>query len=212
LVCFSQNHDQVGNRATGDRLTSTLSVEKLKIAAAVVLLGPWVPLLFMGEEWGSAAPFQYFTDHQEPELQAAVRDGRRQEFAAFGWDPAEVPDPGDAATLERSRPDWAERTRGQHAELFDWYRRLLVLRGESAGASSGPLSNTRVRYDEAEGWLEFTRGSLVVCCQFRAGARRWRLPKQRVVAASGEVRQLGELSEIDGPCVLIGVDPNAETT
>ena len=101
-----QNHDQVGNRAIGDRLSTLAAPEPLRVATALLLLSPQVPLLFMGEEWNSTQPFLYFTDHDDPELGKAVTEGRRREFAAFGWDPDEVPDPHDPETVRRSKLIW----------------------------------------------------------------------------------------------------------
>jgi len=129
LVVFSQNHDQVGNRAQGERLSALTSFAGLKLAAAVVLLSPFLPLLFMGEEYGETAPFQYFTSHQDPALAEAVRQGRRKEFAAFAW-AGEVPDPQDEATFRRSRLNYALRREGRHRILREFYRELLRLRRE----------------------------------------------------------------------------------
>jgi maltooligosyltrehalose trehalohydrolase len=126
VVC-SQNHDQVGNRATGERLTALVPFEALKLAAGAVLLSPYLPLLFMGEEYGETAPFQYFTDHGDPALREAVSRGRREEFAHFNWQ-GEVPDPQDPSTFERSRLNHALCEQGQHAALLGWYRALLRLR------------------------------------------------------------------------------------
>jgi maltooligosyltrehalose trehalohydrolase len=130
FVVYSGNHDQVGNRMAGDRLSAAVSLEELKLAASAVLLSPFVPMLFMGEEYGEKAPFQYFTSHSDPGLIEAVREGRKREFAAFhtGHD---VPDPHDPATFERSKLDHALRERGEHRQLYDFYRELLRLRRES---------------------------------------------------------------------------------
>lgn len=128
FVCFLQNHDQVGNRAVGERLTSLVSTDARRAASTLLLLGPFVPLLFQGEEWDATTPFLYFTDHDEPELADAVREGRRSEFAAFEWDPEVVPDPQDPQTHARSVLDWAEPERAAHAEALDWHRALLALR------------------------------------------------------------------------------------
>jgi maltooligosyltrehalose trehalohydrolase len=125
LVASLQNHDQVGNRANGERMTHLLSAARRKIGAALLLTSPFTPLLFQGEEWSASSPFLYFTDHDDPELGAAVSEGRRREFAAFGWSPDDVPDPQDLATFERSVLAWDERGQGEHAELLDWYRRLI---------------------------------------------------------------------------------------
>ncbi|MGH7231053.1 MAG: DUF3459 domain-containing protein, partial [Nitrospiraceae bacterium] len=126
LIVCSQNHDQIGNRAFGDRLTTLVPVEALKVAAAAVLLAPQTPLLFMGEEYGETAPFLYFIDHGDPALVEAVRQGRRREFAAFGW--TDVPDPQDPATFERSRiHPGMPKDAGQTATLR-WYAELIRLR------------------------------------------------------------------------------------
>ncbi|HET7420285.1 MAG TPA: malto-oligosyltrehalose trehalohydrolase [Candidatus Dormibacteraeota bacterium] len=127
FVIALQNHDQVGNRAAGERLAALLPPRKLKVAAALLLTSPFTPLLFQGEEWAATTPFQFFTDH-EAGLGRAVSSGRRAEFAAFGWKPGDVPDPQDPATFERSKLAWQEIDRPPHAEMRDWYRRLIALR------------------------------------------------------------------------------------
>jgi maltooligosyltrehalose trehalohydrolase len=127
FVTFLQNHDQVGNRAAGDRNAASLSPALLKIGAALLLLGPFTPMLFMGEEWAASTPWRYFTDHREPELGRAVTEGRRREFARHGWT-GEVPDPQAVDTFRRSRLDWAEAGEGVHRELLEWHRALITLR------------------------------------------------------------------------------------
>ena len=127
VVC-SQNHDQVGNRMLGERLTELTDLEGLKTAAATILLSPFVPMLWMGEEYGETAPFQYFVSHTEPELIEAVRTGRAEEFAAFAWDESQTPDPQAEATFERSKLEWTLATDGWHADLLALYRELTRLR------------------------------------------------------------------------------------
>lgn len=127
LIVFSQNHDQVGNRMRGDRLSESLSFEALKLAAGAVLLSPFVPLLFMGEEYAEKAPFQYFTSHADQDLIEAVRRGRREEFAPFRWQ-GEPPDPQDEATFLRSKLNWELAEREPHRLLRELYRELLRLR------------------------------------------------------------------------------------
>ena len=129
LVVALQNHDQVGNRAQGDRIDALVSFEARKLASAAVLLSPFTPLLFMGEEWGAPEPFQYFTSHGDPALVEAVRRGRREEFKGFAW-AGEVPDPQDEATLRRSTLDHARAREEPHRTLRQLYRLLLALRGE----------------------------------------------------------------------------------
>ena len=128
FVIALQNHDQVGNRAAGDRLAARVAQSRLKIAAALLLTSPFTPLLFQGEEWAASTPFQYFTDHADVELGKSVSEGRRREFAAFGWRPENVPDPQDPATFERSRLRWDEIDSPAHREMLEWYRSLLALR------------------------------------------------------------------------------------
>jgi maltooligosyltrehalose trehalohydrolase len=127
FVVFSQNHDQVGNRMLGDRLTTQVSWESLKLAAACVILSPYVPLLFMGEEYAEPAPFQYFVSHGDPGLIEAVRKGRKEEFRAFSWE-GEPPDPQAVETFRHSRLSWELREKEGHTSMLGWYRSLLSLR------------------------------------------------------------------------------------
>lgn len=124
FVVFSQNHDQIGNRPTGDRSAATQDMETLKLAAGTVLLSPYIPLLFMGEEYGEKAPFQYFIDHSDPGLLRAVREGRANEFASFEWG-AEVPDPGAESTFQASKIDLDRRMEVWHKQLLDFYKHLI---------------------------------------------------------------------------------------
>ncbi|MGI9079896.1 MAG: malto-oligosyltrehalose trehalohydrolase [Acidimicrobiales bacterium] len=161
---FAQNHDQVGNRATGERSAVLMGTGRLKVAAALVLCSPFVPMLFQGEEWGASTPFQYFTDHGDADLGRAVSEGRRREFAAFGWDPDDVPDPQDPETFRRSRLDWDELSRPPHDEVLAWHRELLGLRREVPALAGTEVGAPDVRFDEAAGWLVLQRGPLSVVC------------------------------------------------
>jgi len=136
FVVFIQNHDQVGNRACGERLASLLSLEQCKLAAGLLLFSPAIPLLFMGEEYAERAPFLYFTDFGDPTLGEAVGRGRRREIAAFGW-AADVPDPQDPATFLRSRVDWDLRCTPPHSQLRAYYRTLLTLRRRHPALGTG---------------------------------------------------------------------------
>jgi maltooligosyltrehalose trehalohydrolase len=162
-VC-TQNHDQVGNRALGERSSGLMPESRLRVAGALLLMSPFLPLLFQGEEWGASTPFQYFTDHQDPELGRAVSEGRRREFASFGWDPADVPDPQDPATFQRSRLDWSEPEREPHAGLLDWYRRLIRLRRDWPELTDGRLDLVQTGWDEERSCLAVRRGNLAVAC------------------------------------------------
>ncbi len=159
FVVSLQTHDQVGNRATGDRLSGSLDVGLLACGAALLLTGAGTPMLFMGEEWGASTPWQYFTDHPDPELAEAVRQGRRREFAAHGWAPEDVPDPQDPATVERSRLDWDEPTRGGHARLLRWYRDLIRLRRDRPDLRDARLDMIHLEHDEPAGLVLVHRGA-----------------------------------------------------
>ncbi|MBZ9638219.1 malto-oligosyltrehalose trehalohydrolase [Streptomyces sp. PSKA30] len=162
LLGYSQTHDQVGNRAQGDRLSATLSPGLLACAAAVTLTGPFTPMLFMGEEWAAGTPWQFFTDHTDPALAESVRRGRRREFAAHGWAEEDVPDPQDPATRDRSCLDWSEPDNEPHARVLAWYRRLIALRHEQPDLTDPDLSDIKVAYDEEARWLAFRRGDVCV--------------------------------------------------
>jgi maltooligosyltrehalose trehalohydrolase len=169
---YLQNHDQIGNRAKGERSSQLMNTGRLKVAAALVCTAPFIPLLFQGEEWGASSPFLYFTDHEDPELGRAVSKGRREEFAAFGWDPEEVPDPQSPETFARSRLDWNEREREPHASLLEWHRRLLRLRRQVPELADGRLDKVRVRFDERAQWLAVERGAITVACNLAPQIQR----------------------------------------
>ena len=168
---YLQNHDQVGNRATGERSSMLVSPGLLQVAAALVLLGPSVPMLFQGEEWAASTPFLYFTDHQDPELGRLVSEGRRREFASFGWAPDDIPDPQSPKTFEQSQLDWNEVGDGVHRQLLDWHRRLIRLRRSEPALSSGTFDDLAIRFDEEERWLVVDRGPITIACNFGSEAR-----------------------------------------
>ena len=170
LVVCNQNHDQVGNRARGDRLSDPapghLDDDQLACAALLTLAGPFTPMLFMGEEWAASTPFQFFTSHPEPELGEATARGRIEEFARMGWDPAEVPDPQDPATYQRSKLDWSELEHGRHAVLLEVYRRLAVLRRELPELTDPAFASLTATADEEARVFTLRRGSLVLAVNF----------------------------------------------
>ncbi len=171
LVVCNQNHDQIGNRATGDRLSQTLNYGQLALAAVATLTSPFTPMLFMGEEYGATTPWQFFTSHPEPELGKATAEGRIKEFERMGWDPAVVPDPQDPETFTRSKLDWAEARGGEHARLLELYRALIALRRSTPDLTDPGFGDTTVDFDEDERWLLLRRGSTEVAMNFSAEAR-----------------------------------------
>ncbi|MCY1157384.1 MAG: treZ [Citricoccus sp.] len=158
LVVCTQNHDQVGNRATGDRLTASLDEGRLAIAAALLMAGPFTPMLFMGEEWAASTPWQFFTAHREPELAEAVTQGRRKEFERMAWDHDAVPDPQDEQTFRDSTLRWEEAGTGRHARLLDLYRQLAALRAELPELTDPDRSTTRATVDAGRRHLRLDRG------------------------------------------------------
>lgn len=159
---YSQNHDQVGNRAKGERLQQLTDMPRAKMAAALTLLAPFVPMLFQGEEWAASTPFQYFTDHEDKELGKLVSEGRKKEFAAFGWDPADVPDPQDASTFENSKLKWDELAEPGHAEMLQWYKDLIALRKSRRELTDGVLEQVDIDFDEEDRWFTMQRGGVVL--------------------------------------------------
>ena len=160
---YSQTHDQVGNRAQGDRLCHLVSPGRAKMAAALVLTSPFVPMLFQGEEFAASSPFQYFTQH-DAELGRQVSEGRGNEFRAFGWKPEEIPDPQDQETFLRSKLRWNEIGREPHAGMLAWYKRLIALRRSTADLTDGRLDRVEVRFDAPAKWLVMKRGGMQVVC------------------------------------------------
>ena len=163
---YLQNHDQVGNRARGERSSQLMSLGKLKIGAALVLTSPFVPMLFQGEEWGASTPFFYFTDYQEPELANAVREGRCREFAAFGWKPEDTADPQARETFERSKLNWREISLAPHGEMLAWHKKLIQLRRHEPDLRSGRMENVQTFFDEQKRWLVVERGAIGIACNF----------------------------------------------
>jgi maltooligosyltrehalose trehalohydrolase len=179
LVVAMQNHDQVGNRAAGERLAHLVDEGSLQVAAALLLTTPFTPMIFQGEEWASSSPFQYFTDHADPRLGKAVSDGRRREFAAFGWKAEHVPDPQDPSTFERSKLDWNELEQPLHRRILEWYRALIRLRSRLEGAP------VQVELDQADSHLVVRRGAIRVVANLGDGP--WHgviAPRERILMSS----------------------------
>ncbi len=205
FVACLQNHDQIGNRARGERLAHLVSHGRARIGAALLLTSPYVPLLFAGEEWAASAPFRYFTGHESPDLAASVRDGRREEFAAFGWDPESVPDPQDPATFEASRLDWDERAEEPHASMLAWYRELIALRRATPALLDGDRAGVRVSHDVERGCLTVSRGPVTVAANLGREARRVPLDGDMRLAWPPDIRLRDGAVDLppDGVCVVV---------
>ena len=205
FVVYLQDHDQVGNRATGDRISATLSDGLLKVGAALVLTSPCTPMLWMGEEWGARTPWRFFSDH-DGELGEAVRRGRREEFAGHGWATEDVPDPQDERTFLTSKLDWSELEQQRHADLLAWYRDLIALRRSRPELTDGRRDRVRVSFDPDARWLVVQRGAVAVACNLSGESVIVPLSgtPARVLLASedGSVHEPGKL-ELAAESVLV---------
>ncbi len=164
LLAYTCTHDQVGNRAIGDRPSQSLDFGQLAVKAALVLGSPYTAMLFMGEEWGASTPFQFFSSHPEPELARATAEGRKAEFADHGWAADDIPDPQDPATFQRSKLDWDEAGTGEHARLLQLYRDLIALRRTEPDFANPWLDQLRIEFDETDRWIVMHRGAFAVAC------------------------------------------------
>src|ERR1700730_11632489 len=171
IVVCAQNHDQIGNRAQGERLSMVLGVPQLKAIAALTILSPFVPLLFQGEEWGAQTPFLYFTDHENAELGRLVGEGRSKEFSSFRWQ-GTVPNPQEPETFARSKLNWSELSEAPHAEIYEWYRRLIHLRHDKRGGTKAA-----VLVDAKAGVLRFVHDDVLCVFNFSETPLRLRMPR-----------------------------------
>ncbi len=190
FLAYLQTHDQVGNRAMGDRISDTITPGQQAIGAALYLLSPYTAMVFMGEEWRASTPFRYFTSFEENELAEAVRAGRRREFAAHGWAESEVPDPQDPGTRDASVLRWDELEGPEHTAMLHFYRRLIELRHTEPSIASGDLTRLGVRFDEVGQWLVMDRGAVVVAANFAAEPRAVPIPGgvSAVLTSWGDLR------------------------
>lgn len=211
LVTFAQDHDQIGNRAVGDRMTAMLDERGIRLAALLNLTSPGTPMLFMGEEWAASTPWQFFTSHPEPELGEATAKGRIGEFARMGWDPAVVPDPQDPATFRRSKLDWHELDEERHARTLDLHRRLIALRRELPELTDPDFRSIRVEVDADAPWLVLHRGGIAVAANLGEGDVTLRLAGEVLLATDDGVRggasvtlpgRTGAVLRLDAPPVV----------
>ncbi|HEX3816290.1 MAG TPA: malto-oligosyltrehalose trehalohydrolase [Mycobacteriales bacterium] len=208
---YLQNHDQIGNRATGDRISATLSPGLVKVGAALVLTAPFTPMLFQGEEWAASTPWQFFTSHPEKELGEIVARGRVEEFLGHGWAGA-VPDPQDPQTFADSKLPWNELAEPDHADTLDFYQRLIGLRRDRPELTDPRLTDVRVRFDEEARWLVLLRGRVAVVCNLAAERQTVPIgstPVEMLLASAPGFVYAGEEVELDGESTAIVALPNA---
>jgi maltooligosyltrehalose trehalohydrolase len=202
LLAYTCTHDQVGNRAIGDRPSQNLTYGQLAVKAALVLGSPYTAMLFMGEEWGASTPFQFFSSHRDPELARATAEGRKKEFAEHGWDADEIPDPQDPQTFQRSKLDWDEVDTGEHARLLSAYRDLIALRRREPDLADPWLTHLDVDYDEDRRWIVMRRGRLAIACTLGTEAARVPVTGE-VVAAWGSPSVGATATELPGQSFVI---------
>jgi maltooligosyltrehalose trehalohydrolase len=210
LVGCLQNHDQVGNRALGERTSRLLSTDQLKIGAALVFASPFIPMLFQGEEWGASTPFLYFTAHDDPELAREVRKGRRNEFSAFDWPVDDIPDPQDTAAFERSKLKWEELRLESHQEILSWHKDLIRLRRLHPSLSDGRSDKIKVYFDNDNKWLIIYRGTLSLVFNLSSRTQTINYPqpqtKGNILLASHEDEELvARIHEIKMPAYSVAV-------
>jgi maltooligosyltrehalose trehalohydrolase len=210
FVAFIQNHDQVGNRATGDRLEHIIGMDRAKVAAGLVLTSPFIPMLFQGEEFAASTPFQYFADHEDGEMRKAVSDGRKREFAAFGWDAADIPDPESVETFNRSKLNWNEVHEGRHEEMLRWTTDLIRIRRASPSLNDGDLGHLKVSFDEQRRWLAVNRGLVRILCNLGEGAAEFDVPAGFVLLLASQsdvVLRDGKTSLPPGSLAIFSSEP-----
>ncbi|MGB9378266.1 MAG: DUF3459 domain-containing protein, partial [Mycobacteriales bacterium] len=203
---YLQNHDQIGNRAIGDRVSASVDADLLKVGVMLVLTAPFTPMLFMGEEWAASTPWQFFTDYPQGPLADGVRAGRRSEFAAHGWESEDIPDPQAEKTFLDSKLDWDEVAHAEHADVLDFYRKAIAVRRERAELTDPRLDTVTVDFSEDSRWLVVSRGALRVVCNF--SAHRQTVPVDGapvavlLATAAGFVYSDGKV-ELDGPSAVV---------
>ncbi len=185
VVCL-QNHDQVGNRAVGDRLPELVPIDLVDVGAVLLLTAPFTPMLWMGEEWAASTRWPFFTSHPEPELAAATGKGRLEEFAGHGWDTAQMIDPQDPQAYRTAILDWAESEHGEHAQVLDLYRRLIALRATEPDLRDPDLAAVAVDFDEDARWVVVHRGAFRVVANLADTPTAVPLPAGEIVLATGE--------------------------
>ena len=198
LVVCSDNHDQIGNRAAGERLSTKLNRRQLAIAAMITLLSPFTPMIFMGEEWGAATPWCFFSSHPEPDLAELVRSGRLEEFAQMDWDTSAVPDPQDPNTFEISKLDWSELERPDHAEQLELTTRLIEIRHTYPDFTDPRFDQGHATSDDEDGWVLIERGKVIMAVNFHDHPTEVEVGRDVV-----PVFTIGD-TEVDGGTVRLG--------
>jgi maltooligosyltrehalose trehalohydrolase len=215
FVAYSQNHDQVGNRATGERLHQLVSINLAKVAAGLTILSPYVPLLFQGEEWAASSPFQYFVDFSEDlELAKSVVEGRRKEFAGL-QDVETVPDPQAKETFERSKLNWKDLNEDYHQEMLAWYQELIRVRRRIPALVDGRMERVSTSYDDEHRTLVVEREGTFLAANLTPDECQLELPlgahAKVEIASTPEVRTMPDKLVLPGQSIALVVRPTPPT-
>lgn len=215
FIAYSQNHDQVGNRSTGERLHQLISVDLAKVAAALTILSPYVPLLFQGEEWAASSPFQYFVDFSEdPELAKSVVEGRRKEFAGL-QDIDSVPDPQATETFKRSKLNWEELEDDYHQEMLAWYRDLVQVRRRIPALVDGRMERVSTSFDDESRTLVVEREGTFLAANLGLDECQLELPlgeSARIeITSTADVRTMPDKLVLPGQSIALVVRPTPST-
>ena len=184
FLSYIQNHDQIGNRAKGDRINSLISINRLKIASALNILSPFVAMLFQGEEWAASSPFQFFCHHQDPAIAEATRKGRISEFMSFGWKKDEIPDPQNESTFLNSKLDWEEKNQNYHLEIQSWYKELIKIRKTFLKDNLGEI---QAQYDQINDTIRIRSSELMILINLSEQNQELELPKHSNILLSSIV-------------------------
>jgi maltooligosyltrehalose trehalohydrolase len=203
VVCL-QNHDQVGNRAVGDRLPEITSDRLLRVGAVLLLSSPFTPMLWMGEEWAASNRWPFFASHPEPQLAEATGRGRIDEFARHGWDVEQVISPQDPAAYHSAILDWSQPSNGAHAQMMEFYRTMIALRAAEPDLRDPRLDTVRVDFDEAAGWLVVHRGGLRVVVNLATAPQVVPAAVGELLLATEEPRRTGTGLELAPESAVIG--------
>ena len=185
FINFLQNHDQVGNRALGDRIQHSIGLDRTRAALGLILTAPMIPMLFMGEEYAASTPFLYFADHEDEEMARLVSEGRKKEFAAFGFEGTDIPNPEDPSTFTNSKLNWQEVLEGEHAAMHAYVRDLIRLRRKSPSLNDGDRGHLRVTFSDEKAWLRMDRRQVSIFLNLGAASADFPIsPGHRIVIAS----------------------------
>jgi len=210
---YIQNHDQIGNRALGERIEHLVGMDAAKVAMGLVMTSPFVPMLFMGEEFAASSPFQYFADHEDEEMRTLVSEGRKRDFAQFGFHEEDVPDPEGMETFERSKLVWSEVHEGKHEEMLEWTKQLIHLRRTTVALNDGDLGRVEVEIDAEKRWLVMERGSTRVMMNLGELPASFALREKECLklASKAEVAVEGERVTLPAMSLAIVMLPFATT-